>query len=85
MGGIKTRWLFADALAIGKEYFGELAGTGYHGKIPYVVWIGAVEDGVVAEYQVSTWRIESDLPFDADKHGQFSIKAHGKNIFFRPL
>ena len=93
VGGIKTRWLFADELEKGKEYLGELTGEGEHTcvkeetkgqTVPYVVWVGAI-DGEPAEYQLSKWRLESSEPFDASKPGKFYISRKGNNVFFKPF
>ena len=90
IGGIKTRWMFADDLPENKEFVGELTGVSEHQcrdgktKMPYVVWVGALNDGITAEYQVSVWNIESKEKFEAGKPGQWKISRRNKRIFFEP-
>jgi len=92
VGGIRTRWLFADMLQDGKKYIGELCGVGAHkGKptqtnlsgaiVPYVVWTGALDDGIVTEYQICSWRIESKQKFDPTKVTVATISRRQNNIW----
>jgi len=89
-GGIKTKWLFVDMLEEEHSYIGEVAGSGEHqcrdGKtqMPYVVWVGAVKDGIPTEYQISVWRIESKEPFDMSQPGKFEVSRRGDYFFFEP-
>lgn len=92
VGGMKTRWLFVDKLELGKKYLVEVAGSGNHKsrkkgtEVPYVVVVGSMADGVAREYQISTWNIESEKPFDSEKGARFNVSRTSEDkFFFEPI
>lgn len=91
VGGISTRWMFADLMKEGQRYFVRVSGSGVKkaeqkgGKdVPYVVCFGTLEDGVPCEYQIAAWRVQSKEAFDPDKGGDYVVRKVGNNVFFEP-
>jgi hypothetical protein len=89
VGGIRTRWLFADDLEKGKEYLVEVAGSGVHmgrtgTEVPYVILLGPITGGESIEWQLCEWRIQSKEKFNPKEGQKFKISQLGTDVFFKP-
>lgn len=89
VGGMRTKWLFPEDLANGKDHLVEIAGTGEHkgktGKtVPYLVLLGSINGTEVLEWQLCEWRVQSKEEFDPAKGGKFLISRYGNDVLFKP-
>jgi len=89
IGGLQTRYLFADELKDNEKWLVQLAGTTKQRskkgdrELDYVTVLGTVND-LLAEYKIAVWSVTSDKPFNTDTAKTYYISKKGKFILFEP-